>query len=113
MSNDTKAITGTGIGLATLLLVLIGLLFQQNANVNARIDDVRSTIRDLRADVQADIQNLRADVQADIQNLRADVQADIQNLRADVQADIQDLRADIRELREIVINASKGSNPAD
>ena len=37
----------------------------------------------------------------------------IQNLRSDVQADIQDLRADIRELREIVINAPKGSNPAD
>ena len=80
MSNDAKAIIGTGIGLATLLLVLIGQMFQQNANVNARIDDVQSTIRDLRADVQADI---------------------------------QDLRADIRELREIVINAPQGSNPAD
>ena len=80
MSNDTKAIMGTGIGIATLLLVLIGLMFQQNANVNARIDDVQSTIRDLRTDVQADI---------------------------------QDLRADIRELREIVINAPKGTNPAD
>ena len=91
MSNDTKAIIGTGIGLATLLLVLIGLMFQQNANVNARIDDVQSTIRDLRADVQADIRDLRADVQADI----------------------QDLRADIRELRESVINAPQGSNPAD
>ena len=79
MSTDTKAIIGTGIGIAILLLVLIGLMFQQNANVNARIDDVQSTIRDLRADVQADI---------------------------------QDLRADIREFREIVINAPKGSNPA-
>ena len=80
MSTDTKAIIGTGIGLATLLQVLIGLMFQQNANVNARIDDVQSTIRDLRSDVPADI---------------------------------QDLRADIRELREIVINAPKDSNPAD
>lgn len=90
MSNDTKAIIGTGIGIATLLLVPIGLMFQQNANVNARIDDVQSTIR----------------------NLRADVQADIRDLRAGVQADIQDLRADIRELREIVINAPQGSDPA-
>ncbi len=62
MSTDTKAIIGTGIGLATLLMVLIGLMFQQNANVNARIDDVQSTIRDLRTDVQADIQDLRADI---------------------------------------------------
>ena len=62
MSTDTKAIIGTGIGLATLLMVLIGLMFQQNANVNARIDDVQSTIRDLQTDVQADIQDLRADI---------------------------------------------------
>ena len=61
MSVDTKAIIGAGIGLATLLLVLIGLMFQQNTNMNARIDDVQSNIRDLRADVQADIQDLRAD----------------------------------------------------
>ena len=80
VTSDTKWIIGTGIGLATLLLVLIGLMFQQNANVNARINDVQANIRDLRADVQADI---------------------------------QDLRADIRELREIVINAPKGSDPAD
>ena len=39
-----KAIIGTGIGLATLLLVLIGLMFQQNANVNARIDDVPNAL---------------------------------------------------------------------
>ena len=51
-----------------------------SANMNARIDDVQSTIRDLRADVQVDI---------------------------------RDLRADIRELREIVINAPKGSNAAN
>ena len=113
MSNDTKAIIGTGIGIATLLLVLIGLMFQQNANVNARIDDVQSTIRDLRADVQADIRDLRADVQSTIRDLRADVQADIRDLRADLQADVQDLWADIRELRDIVINAPKGSDPAD
>ena len=55
-------------------------MFQQNANVNARINDVQANIRDLRTDVQADI---------------------------------QDLRADIRELREIVINTPKGSDPAD
>ena len=42
-----------------------------------------------------------------------DVQSTIRDLRADVQADIQDLRADIRELRETVIKAPKGSNPAD
>lgn len=84
VTSDTKAlvwtIVGTGIGLATLLLMLIALVFQQNANVNARIDDVQANIRDLRSDIQADV---------------------------------QDMRADIRELREIVIDVLKGSQPAD
>ena len=57
-----RTIVGTGIGLATLLLMLIALMFQQNANVNARIDDVQANIRDLRADVQADVQDIRADI---------------------------------------------------
>ena len=102
VTSDTKWIIGTGIGLGTLLLVLIGLMFQQNANINTRINDVQANIRDLRADMQTNIRDLRADRQATIRDLREDVKADI-----------QDLRADIRELREIVINAPKGSDPAD
>ena len=39
-----KSIVGTGIGLATLLLMLAGLIIQQNANVNARIDDVNANV---------------------------------------------------------------------
>ncbi len=69
-SSDTKAlvrtIVGTGIGLATLLLMLIALVFQQNANLNARIDDVHRRIDD----VQADIRELRTEVRADIRELR-------------------------------------------
>ena len=111
MSSDTKAIIGTGIGLATLLLMLIGMMFRQNANVNARIDDVQADIRDLRADVQSDIRGLRADVQADIRDLRADVQSDIRDLRADVQSDmnvlhggLRELRADVREIRGLLVD---------
>ena len=67
---DTKAlvrtIVGTGIGLATLLLMLIALVFQQNANLNARIDDVHRRIDD----IQADIRELRTEVRADIRELR-------------------------------------------
>ena len=52
-TGDTKAIirsiVGTGIGLATLLLMLAGLMIQQNANVNARFDDLQEDIRELRA----------------------------------------------------------------
>ena len=78
MSSDTKAIIGIGIGLATLLLMLIGMMFQQNANVNARIDDVQSTIRDLRADVQADMNVLHGG--------------------------LQELRADVREIRGLLVD---------
>ena len=83
-TGDTRAIirsiVGTGIGLATLLLMLAGLLIQQNANVNARIDDVNANV-----------------------NARID----------DVNARIDDLQEDIRELRALIIDAIKGTDPAD
>ena len=90
-SDDTRAIirsiVGTGIGLATLLLMLAGLLIQQNANINARIDDVNANV------------NARID----------DVNARID----DVNARIDDLQEDIRELRTLIIDAIKGADPAD
>ena len=75
-----KSIVGTGIGLATLLLMLAGLMIQQNANVNARIDEV---------------------------NARIDARID------DVNARIDDLQEDIRELRALIIDAIKRTDPAD
>ena len=81
---DTRAvirtIIGTGVGLATLLLMLIGLVVQQNANVNARIDDV-------------------------VANANARF--------GDLNARVDDLREDIRELRALVIEALKRTEPAD
>ncbi len=69
--DDTRAIirsiVGTGIGLATLLLMLAGLMIQQNANVNARIDDVNANVNARIDDVNARID----DLQEDIRELRA------------------------------------------
>ena len=79
-----KSIVGTGIGLATLLLMLAGLMIQQNANVNARIDDVN-----------------------------ANVNARIDDVNANVNARIDDLQEDIRELRALIIDAIKRTDPAD
>ena len=88
---DTRAlirtIIGTGVGLATLLLMLIGLVVQQNANVNARIDDVHARMDDVVANANARFRDL--------------------NARFD------DLREDIRELRALVIEALKRTEPAD
>ena len=92
---DTKAlirtIVGTGIGLATLLLMLIGLMFQQNANVNARIDDVNANV------------NARFD---DVNRRIDDIQDDFRELRAEV-------RAEIRELQRLVTEALQRPDPAD
>ena len=70
-TGDTKAIVksivGTGVGLATLLLMLAGLMIQQNSNINARIDDVNTNVNARIDDVNARID----DLQEDIRELRA------------------------------------------
>ena len=99
VAGDTKtiirSIVGTGIGLATLLLMLAGLMVQQNAAVNTRIDDVN------------------ANVNARIDDLTANVNARIDDVNANVNARIDDLREDIRELRALIIDAIKRPDPAD
>jgi ABC-type transporter Mla subunit MlaD len=86
-----KSIVGTGIGLATLLLMLAGLIIQQNANVNARIDDVNANFNARIDDVNSNV------------NARID----------DVNARIDDLQEDIRELRALIVDAIKRPDPAD
>ena len=65
-TDDTRAIirstVGTGTGLATLLLMLAGLLIQQNANVNARIDDVNANVNARIDDINARIDDLQEDI---------------------------------------------------
>ena len=106
MTGETRAIirsvVGTGIGLATLLLMLAGLMIQQNASVNARIDDVN-------AHVSARIDDANASVNARIDDLRTDVTAQIAN----VNARIDTLQESIRELRALIIDAIKRTAPAD
>ena len=49
MSTDPKAIIGTIAGTG---LVVAGLLSAQIAGVNARVDDLRADLRDLRSSVE-------------------------------------------------------------
>ena len=112
-TGETKAIirsiVGTGIGLTTLLLMLAGLMVQQNAALNARIDDVNANVNARIDDVNASV-NVRFDsVNARIDDLRADVTAQF----ASVNARIDDLQANIRELRALLIDAIKRTDPAD
>ena len=109
-TGETKAIirsiVGTGIGLATLLLMLAGLMLQQNANFNARIDDVNASVN---ASVNARIDDVNASVNARIDDLRVDVTAQIAN----VNTRIDGLHESIRELRALIIDAIKRTDPAD
>ncbi len=93
-----RSIVGTGIGLATLLLMLVGLVLQQNAAVNARIDDVNANVNIRFANV-----NTRFD----------DVNASMNDRFDDVNARIDGIVSDIRELRGLVIDAVKRTDPAD
>ena len=93
-----RSIVGTGVGLATLLLMLAGLMIQQNANVNARFDDLNARFDDLNANVNACFDDL---------NARFD------DLNANVSARFDDLQEDIRELRALIIDAIKGADTAD
>ena len=97
-ASDTKAIiravVGTGIGLGTLLLMLIGLMFQQNANINARIDDVNTNMNARFSDMNTRFNDM---------NTRFN----------DVHTRIDDLQDDIRELRALIFEAFKPDAPAD
>ena len=97
-AGDTRAIVrsiiGTGIGLATLLLMLIGLMVQQNAAMNARIDDVNTSVN------------------ARIDDVNTSVNARIDDLRSEMNRRLDDLQEDIRELRTLVIEALRRTEPA-
>ena len=64
MSTDTKWIFGTGIAVITAIVgtggVLAGLLLTQIGALNARIDDMRADMRDLRTEMRADMRDIRA-----------------------------------------------------
>ena len=115
-TDETKAIirsvVGTGIGLATLLLMLAGLMIQQNANLNARIDDINANVNARIDDVNTRIDDVKADLNARIDNVNANLNARIDDLNANLNARIDDLREDIRELRALLIEAIQGEAPA-
>ena len=82
-----RTIVGTGISLATLMLMLAGLIVQQNAITNARIDDVNTSLN-----ARFDDMNARFD---------------------DMNARFDDLQEDVRELRALLIDTIKRIAPAD
>ncbi|MCY4510697.1 MAG: hypothetical protein OXG35_27615 [Acidobacteria bacterium] len=113
---DTKAlirtIVGTGIGLGTLLLMLIGLMLQQNAAVNTRIDDLNVSVNARFGDVNARIDDVTANVNARIDDVNANMNARFDDLRSDINRRFDDVQADIREIRAMLSELLKGDPPA-
>ena len=70
--------------------MLAGLMIQQNANVDARLDDVNANV------------NARID----------DVNRRIDDVVVNVNARLDDIQDDIRELRALVTEALKGAEAA-
>ena len=76
-TDETKAIirsiVGTGIGLATLVLMLAGLMLTSLNNLNTRIDDVNANfnarIDDVNANFNARIDDVNANFNARIDSL--------------------------------------------
>ena len=99
MSKDTKAIIGTIVGTG---LVVAGLLSAQLssglAGLNTRIDGLSASA------------NARFD---DVHGRIDDVVANVNARFSDLNARFDDLREDIRELRALVIEALKRTEPAD
>ena len=93
-----RSIVGTGISLATLMLMLAGLMIQQNASLNARIDE-------LNASLNARIDDVNTSLNARIDDVNARID--------DMNARIDDLQEDVRELRALLIDTIKRIAPAD
>ena len=93
-----RSVIGTGIGVATLILMLAGLQLQQDVSVNHRIDDLNGSM------------NVRID---DVNARINDMNARIDDLSLSVNARIDDLQDDIRELRVLIIDALHRADPAD
>ena len=133
-----RSIVGTGIGLATLLLMLAGLMVQQNAAVNTRIDDLNANMNgrfddangnmnsrfdDFNAnmntrfdDANANVDDRFANVNTRFDDFSGNVNARFDGVNArfdDLDVRIDGIVSDIRELRGLVIEAVKPTNPDD
>ena len=104
-----RSIVATGIGLATLLLMLIGLMLQQNAALNTRFDHLNASVNARFDDSNASVNARFASVNARFDDFSVSVNAHFD----DMNARIEGIQNDIRELRALVIDAIKRTNPAD
>jgi chromosome segregation ATPase len=81
------------------------LILELLRQMRAELGDVRSEIREIRADsaTKSDLSTLRAEILADMHTLRADVAADILSTRKELGEQIMGLRRAVMEYHTSVI----------
>ena len=98
MSPDTRWIVATGLGVATLILTLIGVIPQQNTGIHARIDDTNRQMNERFEDSNERFNDL---------NER------FNDLNRRIDAEHNHIRAEIREIRSLLLQLIERTPPAD
>ena len=99
-------VVGTGIAMTTVIVAFVGIIA---GGINSRIDDVNTTVNNRISDMNGRFDDLNASV-----NTRFDaVNRRIDDMNANLNRRIDDMQDEMRELRTLVIDAIKGSEPAD
>jgi len=70
-----------------------------NQELRTEIEQVRTAVRADVQQVRTEVHNLRTDMTAEIQHVRSDVTTEIQQVRTEVKADSQRVRTEVRDLR--------------
>ena len=119
MSPDTRWIIATGLGVATLILTLIGVILQQNAGIHARIDDTNRQMNERFNDVNErfndingrfDDTNRRFD---DTNRRFDDTNERFNDLNRRIDAEQNHIRAEMREIRSLLLQLIERTPPAD
>ena len=127
LSTDARWTVTTGMGIAALLVTLIGMMMQQNATINARIgdthgriDQLRTDMRELRSGMQTEMAELRSGMQTEMRELRSGMQTEMAELRSEMRTEMRELRsemqtmqADNREMRNLLLQVLERVAPAE
>ncbi len=105
LSTDAKWIVATGVTIALLQVAFVSMTFQQNAIMNARIDDTNQLINQRFND-----QNQRFNDQ----NHRIDqMQTDIRDIRTEMRETRTEMQTEMREMRSLPLQTLERTAPAN
>ena len=119
MSPDTRWIVATGLGVATLILTLIGVILQQNAGIHARIDDTNRQMNERFDDTNErfnDTNERFNDTNERFNDLNGrfdDLNDRFNDLNRRIDAEHNHIRAEIREIRSLLLQLIERTPPAD